>query len=94
MVKKSNQTEMDESQKVMDGGKESESKNEKPAPVNSDVIKEQAQEQSMKPEEDTVKTEVGMAEPTSGKDGALHSEGDEEVVGDQKQDETKSVSEK
>ncbi|XP_044050727.1 flocculation protein FLO11-like isoform X2 [Siniperca chuatsi] len=88
MVQKSKQTVMNESKKDVDGGKESESENEKPALVNSEVIKEER----VKPEEDTVKTEVGMAEPASGKDGGLH--GDEGVIEGQKQDETKSVGEK
>ncbi|XP_031702404.1 cell wall protein DAN4-like [Anarrhichthys ocellatus] len=71
-VKKSKQTEMDESKKVVDGGKESKKENEKPALTsNSEVIIKEVQEESVKPEEDAIKSEVGMAEPASRKDGEL-----------------------
>lgn len=88
MVHKSKQIEVDESKKVVDGGKESESENEKPALTsNSEVIMTE-----VKPEEDTVKAEVGMPEPASGKDGDLHS--NKETTEGQKQEETKSKGEK
>lgn len=92
MVQKSKQTETDESKKVVDGGKESENKNEKPALVNSEVIRMKEQEESVKPEEDTMKTKVGVAEPASGKDGELH--GDKGAMEGQKQEEFKAVVEK
>lgn len=90
MVQKRKQTETDERKKVPVGGKESENQNDKPALVNRKVSRKEVQEESMKPEEDTLKTEV--AEPTSGKDGELYS--DEGVIGGQKQEETNSVDEK
>ncbi|XP_054473129.1 mucin-2-like [Anoplopoma fimbria] len=72
MVQNSEQTEADESKKLVNGGKESKSENEKPALTsNSEVMMKEVQEESVKPEEDTMKTEVGMAEPASGKDGEL-----------------------
>lgn len=77
MVQKSEeQTEMDESKKVIDGGEKSENKNEKPALTsNSDVIMKEVLVESVKPEEDTMKSEV--AEPASGKDGDLCSDNGE-----------------
>ncbi|XP_076583645.1 uncharacterized protein LOC143318975 isoform X2 [Chaetodon auriga] len=92
VVQKIKQTDTDDSKKVIDGGKESENEEEKPARVNSKVIKEELQEESVKPEEDAVKTEVGMAEPASWKDGELFS--DEGVIEGKKQEETKSVAAK
>ncbi|XP_042351491.1 cell wall protein DAN4-like [Plectropomus leopardus] len=92
MVQKSKQTEMDESKKV-DGEKESENENEKPALTpNSEVIMKEVQEESVKPEEDTMKSEVGTTEPASGKGGDLQS--DKEVIEGPKQEETKSEDEK
>lgn len=92
MVQNIKQTDTDESKKVVDGGKESENGEDKPAPVSSEVIKKELQEERVKPEEYEVKTEVGMAEPASGKDGELFS--DEGVIEGQKQEETKSLAEK
>ena len=92
MGQNSKQTETDESKKVVNGGKEGENEKDKPALVNSEVIKKDVQEESVKPEEEAVQTEVGKAEPASGKDGELCS--DEGVIKGQKQDETKSVGEK
>lgn len=89
MVQKSKQT---ESKTVANGGKENENETEKPTLVSSEVIRKEVQEESVKPEEDTVKTEVGMAEPASGKDGEVHS--DEGATEGQKQGETKVVGEK
>ncbi len=80
MVQKSKQTETDESKKGVNGGKESENEKEKPAPVNSEAMRKEVQEESVKPEED-------VAEPASGKDGEGVKEG-------QKQEEAKSVGEK
>lgn len=80
MVQKSKQTEADESKKGVDGGKESEKEKEKPALVNSEVMRKEVQEESVKPEEE-------VAEPASGKDG-------EGVIEGQKQEETKPVGEK
>ncbi|XP_068587273.1 uncharacterized protein [Cebidichthys violaceus] len=71
-VKKNKKTEMDESKKAVGGGKKSKNENEKPALTsNSEVMIKEVQEESVKPEEDTLKSEVGMAEPASGKDGEL-----------------------
>ncbi|XP_070824762.1 uncharacterized protein [Chaetodon trifascialis] len=92
VVQKIKQSDTDYSKKVIDGRKESENEEEKPARVNSEAIKEELQEESVKPEEDAVKTEVGMAEPASWKDGELFS--DEGVTECKKQEETKSVAEK
>lgn len=86
MAQKRKQTEMDERKKVP----ESEDENDEPALVNSKATRKEVQEESMKPEEDTVKTEV--AEPASEKDGELNS--NEGVIGGQKQEETNSVDEK
>uniref|UniRef100_UPI0037E7B34F uncharacterized protein n=1 Tax=Semicossyphus pulcher TaxID=241346 RepID=UPI0037E7B34F len=85
---KSKETEMDESKMVVDGGKESENENEKHALVNSEEMSEKVQEASVKPEDHTMKTEVGTAKPSSGKDG------DEGLIEGQKQEEAKSDGEK
>lgn len=90
MAQKRKQTETDERKEVPEGGKESEDENDEPALVNSKATRKEVQEESMKPEEDAVKTEV--AEPASGKDGELNS--NEGVIGGQKQEETNSVDEK
>jgi len=72
MVQESKQTEMDENKKVVDGGKESKNENKEPALTSSsEVMMKEVQEESVKPDEDTMKSEVGMAEPASGKDGEL-----------------------
>nr|XP_046241967.1 flocculation protein FLO11-like isoform X2 [Scatophagus argus] len=92
MIQMNKKTETDESTKIIDGGKDSENEKDKPALVNSKITAKEVQEESMKPEEDAVETEVGMAETASGKDCDLtHNEG---VIEDQKQKETKSVKEK
>lgn len=87
VVQKSKEADTDESKKVVGGEKERENENEKPVLDNSEVIKKEAQEKNVKPEEDVVKTEV--AEPVLGRDGS-----DEGVRDGQKQEETKSVVEK
>ncbi|XP_029310493.1 flocculation protein FLO11-like [Cottoperca gobio] len=70
MVKKSELTEKDESKKANDGGKETENENQKPALTSdSEVIMKEVQEESVKPEQHTIKSEV--AEPASGQDGEL-----------------------
>ncbi|XP_027137438.1 flocculation protein FLO11 [Larimichthys crocea] len=92
MVQKSEKAAMDESKKVAIGGKESENEKDKPALVNSEVISKEMQEESVKPEEDAVKTEVEKAEPASGRDCELSR--DEGVIDGQKQEETKSAGEK
>ncbi|XP_067446396.1 mucin-2-like [Thunnus thynnus] len=92
VVQKSKQTEKNESKTVIDGEKESENYNEKPAEVNSEVTKKVVQEESVKPEEVTVTTEVGTAQPASGKEGLLFS--NEEAIKGQNQEETKAVDEK
>lgn len=92
VVQKSKQTEKNESKTVIDGEKESENYNEKPAEVNSEVTKKVVQEESVKPEEVTVTTEVGMAQPASGKEGLLFS--NEGAIKGQNQEETKAVDEK
>ncbi|XP_031170025.2 serine-rich adhesin for platelets-like isoform X1 [Sander lucioperca] len=75
MVLNSEQTEMDESKKVGNGGEKSENENEKPTLTSdSEVIIKEVQKESVKPELDTMKSEVGMAEPTSGKDDELCSD--------------------
>ncbi|XP_044213580.1 mucin-5AC-like [Thunnus albacares] len=92
VVQKSKQTEKNESKTVIDGEKESENYNEKPAEVNSEVTKKVVQEESVKPEEVTVTTEVGTAQPASGKEGLLFS--NEGAIKGQNQEETKAVDEK
>ncbi|TKS70122.1 Capping protein [Collichthys lucidus] len=92
MVQKSEKAEMDESKKVAVGGKESENEKDEPALINSEVMSKEMQEESVKPEEDPVKTEVETAEPASGRDRELSR--DEGVIDGQKQEETKSASEK
>ncbi|XP_051234835.1 uncharacterized protein LOC127351389 isoform X2 [Dicentrarchus labrax] len=86
-VQKSKQAETDESKKVIDVGNESENEKGKPALVSSDLMRKEVQEESVKPEEDAVKTEGGVAEPASGKEGELYSD---EGVTSQKPEETKS----
>lgn len=90
MIQKSEQTEADERKKVPVGGKEREIQSDKPALVNNKVSRKEVQEESMTPEEDTVKTEV--AEFASGKDDELYS--NEGVIEGQKQEENNSVGEK
>lgn len=68
MIQQSKETEVDESEKVVDGGKESDDENEKKAVVISEVKSEEVQGGGVKPEEDFKETEVEMAEPSSGKD--------------------------
>lgn len=92
VVQKSKQTEKNESKTVIDGEKESENYNEKPAEVNSEVTKKVVQEEGVKPEEVTVTTEVGTAQPASGKEGLLFS--NEGAIKGQNQEETKAVDEK
>ncbi|CAK6954880.1 flocculation protein FLO11-like [Scomber scombrus] len=92
VVQKSKQAEKNESKTVVDGGKENEHYKEKPAEVNSEVTKKEAQEESVKPEEVTVTTEVGTAQPPSGKEGVPFS--NEEVIKGQNQEETKAADEK
>lgn len=87
MVQKSEPTETDERKKAPVGGKESEFQSDKPALVSNKVSRKEVQEESMKPEEDTVKTEVA-----TGKDGELYS--NEGIIRGQKQEETNSVDEK
>ncbi|XP_063738114.1 mucin-5AC-like isoform X2 [Eleginops maclovinus] len=83
MDQNSKQTETKESKKVVDNGKESENENQKPT-LNSDgeVIVKEVQDESVKPEEDTMKSKV--EEPASGKDGELCSDKGEKE--DEKQD--------
>lgn len=90
IIQKSEKTEADERKKVPVGGQESEIQSDKPALVNNKVSRKEVQEESMKPEKDTVKTEV--AEFASGEDGELYS--NEGVTGGQKQEENNSVDEK
>lgn len=92
VLQKSKQAEKNESKTVVDGGKESETYNGKPGEVNSEVTKKEVQEESVKPEEVAVITEVETAEPASGKEGVLFS--NEEVIEGQNQEETKAVDEK
>ncbi|XP_039984893.1 mucin-17-like isoform X2 [Xiphias gladius] len=84
MVQKSKQTEMDENEEVVNGRKRSE--NEKPMLVSSEETRKEVQEESVKAEKDT------MTESPSGKEGERC--GDEGVVEGQKQEETKSLSQK
>lgn len=78
MVRNSEQTEMDESKKVGNGGEKSENENEKPTLTSdSEVIIKEVQKESVKPELDTMKSEVRMAEPASGKDDELCSDNGE-----------------
>lgn len=86
MVQKSELTEMDERKEAVDIGKKSDNDNEKPTPVNSEPTRKEVQEESVKAEEDTA------AEPASGKEGERSR--DEGVIEDQKQEDTKSVSDK
>ncbi|KAM7406166.1 hypothetical protein PAMP_000563 [Pampus punctatissimus] len=88
VVQKSKQAEKNESKTVVYGGKESENYTEKPIEVNSEVTKEEVQEESMKPKEVTVTTEVETTKLASGKEGVLFS--NEEV----NQEDTKAVDEK
>ncbi|XP_068444703.1 uncharacterized protein [Clinocottus analis] len=65
IVQKSKQAEIDENKKVADGGKESKNEKEKPPLTsNNEVIMKEVQDESVKPEENTIKSEV--AEPASG----------------------------
>ncbi|XP_034731788.1 nuclear pore complex protein DDB_G0274915-like isoform X2 [Etheostoma cragini] len=75
MVRNSEQTEMDESKKVGNSGEKNENGNEKPALTSdSKVLIKEVQKESVKPELDTMKAEVGMAEPASEKDDELCSD--------------------
>ncbi|KAA8595601.1 hypothetical protein FQN60_010892 [Etheostoma spectabile] len=75
MVRNSEQTEMDESKKVGNSGEKNENENEKPALTSdSKVIIKEVQKESVKPELDTMKAEVGKAEPASGKEDELCSD--------------------
>ncbi|XP_074522077.1 uncharacterized protein LOC141787511 isoform X3 [Halichoeres trimaculatus] len=88
MIQQSKETEVDESAKEVDGEKESDEEKETKAVVNSEVKGEEEQGAGVKPEENTVKTEVEMVEPASGKDA------DEVLIEVKKQEETQSVGEK
>ncbi|XP_069030217.1 uncharacterized protein [Embiotoca jacksoni] len=79
-------TEMDEKKEVVESGKKSNSDNEKPTMVSSDLTTKEVQEVSVKAEEET------RAEPAAGKEGERSS--DEGAIEGQKQEETKSVSDK
>lgn len=92
VVQKSKQAEKNESKTVVDSGKENEHYKEKPAEVNSEETKKEAQEESVKPEEVTVTTAVGTVQPPSGKEGVPFS--NEEVIKGQNQEETKAADEK
>lgn len=84
MVQKSKQTETEESKTVVHNGKEGENENQEPA-LNSDseVIIKEVQKESVKPEEDTMKSKV--EEPASGEDAELCSDKGEKEK--EKQDE-------
>ncbi|XP_034052860.1 mucin-5AC-like [Gymnodraco acuticeps] len=84
MVQKSKQTETEESKTVVHNGKEGENENQEPA-LNSDseVIIKEVQKESVKPEEDTMKSKV--EEPASGEDAELCSDKGEKE--EEKQDE-------
>ncbi len=82
MVQKSKQPETDECKTVVDGGKEGANEKDKQAPIKTEVTTK-VQEESVKPEDDAVKTEVGTAEAASRR-----------VIEGQKQEETKSAGEK
>ncbi|XP_037310715.2 mucin-2-like isoform X1 [Pungitius pungitius] len=85
MVQKTKQSEMNECKKVVDGGKENKNKDEIVAlTANTEVMLQEEQDESVTPEEDIIKSEVGMVEPASGKDGEL-CRNKEEIDG-QKQD--------
>lgn len=86
MVQKSNLTEMNEKKEDVDGGKKSDSDNEKPTVVNSEVTRNDVQEESVKAEGDTA------AEPASGKEEERSR--DEGVIEGQKQEGNKSVNDK
>lgn len=86
-VQKSKIPEMDEKKEVIDGEeKKSGGDEETPTPGDSEVTRKDMQEESVKAEEDTA------AEPASGKEGERSK--DEVVVEAQKQEETKSASDK
>ncbi|CAJ1049163.1 mucin-5AC-like isoform X1 [Xyrichtys novacula] len=82
MVQQSKEPEADENETVVDSGKENQDENKKEALVNSEVENEELQEAGVELEEDKMKTEVGTAEPASGKDV------DEVLIEGQKQEET------
>ncbi|XP_033972011.1 mucin-5AC-like [Trematomus bernacchii] len=84
MVQKSKQTETEECKTVVHNGKEGENENQEPA-LNSDseVIIKEVQKESVKPEEDTMKSKV--EEPASGRDAELCSDKGEKE--EEKQDE-------
>lgn len=86
MVQKSKIPELDEKKEVIVDEKKSEGGKEKPTLGNSDVTREDVQEESVKAEEDTA------AEPASGKAGERRK--DEGVIEAQKQEETKSTGDK
>ncbi|KAM8894559.1 uncharacterized protein AB9W97_011111 isoform 2-T3 [Spinachia spinachia] len=82
MVQKSEQSEMDECKKVVDGGKENKNENEKVAlAANTEVRLQEEQDENVKPEEETTKS---MVETVSGKDGELCR--NKKEIGGQKQE--------
>lgn len=89
LIQNSGQAEKNEGKTVVDGGRTN--CKDEPAPVDSNVTRKEMQEESVKPEEDTVAT-VGTVEPASGKEGVLNSK--EEVKECKNVEETKSVDEK
>lgn len=75
---------------VAKGDTKSDKEYDKLAPVNSDIIKKEVQEGSMKAEEDDMKKEVVL--PVSGKEAEQHSS--KETMTGKKQEATNPVDEK